>query len=112
MDEREAQLRENVLLAVQRYWAHCDAKTPYRIGDYIPYAGRIYDGEELCALTEAALDFWLTAGPWTERFEGGLADYLGVERSAMSTEIGKLKKDGLLDTKCSWFSLHLAEESP
>ena len=41
-----------------------------------------------------------------------LADYLGVERSAMSTEIGKLKKDGLLDTKGSWFSLHLAEESP
>lgn len=83
MDEREAQLRENVLLAVQRYWAHCDAKTPYRIGDYIPYAGRIYDGEELCALTEAALDFWLTAGPWTERFEGGLADYLGVPYCSM-----------------------------
>ena len=26
-----------------------------------------------------------------------LADYLGVERSAMSAELGKLKKEGILD---------------
>lgn len=32
-----------------------------------------------------------------------LADYLGVERSAMSAEISKLKKEGRLDTKGSWF---------
>lgn len=40
-----------------------------------------------------------------------LADYLGVERSAMSAELGKMKKAGLLDTKGSWFSLHLGEEA-
>ncbi len=34
-----------------------------------------------------------------------LADYLGVERSAMSAEIGKLKRAGILDTKASWFCL-------
>jgi CRP-like cAMP-binding protein len=34
-----------------------------------------------------------------------LADYLGVERSAMATEIGKLKKLGVLDTKGAWFCL-------
>lgn len=34
-----------------------------------------------------------------------LADYLGVERTAMSAEISKLKKAGLLDTKGSWFCL-------
>lgn len=34
-----------------------------------------------------------------------LADYLGVERSAMSAEIGKLKKSGELDTHGSWFCL-------
>jgi CRP-like cAMP-binding protein len=32
-----------------------------------------------------------------------LADYLGVERSAMSSEISKLKKSGLIDTKGAWF---------
>jgi CRP-like cAMP-binding protein len=32
-----------------------------------------------------------------------LADYLGVERSAMSAEISKLKRLGQIDTKGSWF---------
>lgn len=35
----------------------------------------------------------------------GLADYLGVERSAMSTEIGKLSRNGIIETKKSWFKL-------
>ena len=34
-----------------------------------------------------------------------LADYLGVERSAMSAELSKLKKIGQIDTKGSWFCL-------
>jgi CRP-like cAMP-binding protein len=37
-----------------------------------------------------------------------LANYLGVERSAMSVEISKLKKSGLLDTHGAWFSLKQA----
>ena len=32
-----------------------------------------------------------------------LADYLGVERSAMSVEIGKLKRDGCIESHGSWF---------
>lgn len=34
-----------------------------------------------------------------------LADYLGVERSAMSAELGKLQKEGVLETRKSWFHL-------
>ena len=34
-----------------------------------------------------------------------LADYLGVERSAMSAEISKLRKSGKIDTRGSWFCL-------
>ncbi|WP_329381892.1 Crp/Fnr family transcriptional regulator [Anaerofustis butyriciformans] len=39
-----------------------------------------------------------------------LADYLGVERSAMSAEIGKLKKLGIIDTKGSWFNVKKIDE--
>lgn len=35
-----------------------------------------------------------------------LADYLGVERSAMSAELSKLRKEGILDTKGSYFHLY------
>jgi CRP-like cAMP-binding protein len=34
-----------------------------------------------------------------------LADYLGVERSAMSAEISKLRNAGQIDTKGAWFCL-------
>ena len=34
-----------------------------------------------------------------------LADYLGVERSAMSKEIGRMKADGLIECDKSWFKL-------
>ena len=39
-----------------------------------------------------------------------LADYLGVERSAMSAEMGKLRRDGVIDSHGSWFRV-LATES-
>lgn len=35
----------------------------------------------------------------------GLADYLGVERSAMSAELGKLRADGVIDFSKSRFTL-------
>ena len=34
-----------------------------------------------------------------------LADYLGVDRSALSTELGKLKAEGLLDFDRSHFKM-------
>lgn len=40
-----------------------------------------------------------------------LADYLGVERTAMSAEISKLKKAGLLDTKGPWFCLRQVDQN-
>lgn len=40
-----------------------------------------------------------------------LADYLGVERSAMSAEISKLKRAGIIDTRGSWFRLNLEAEA-
>ena len=34
-----------------------------------------------------------------------LADYLGVERSAMSAELSKLRQDGIIECEKSWFKL-------
>lgn len=41
----------------------------------------------------------------------GLADYLGVERSAMSAELSKLQKQGVLVTKKNYFKLLTREDS-
>ena len=34
-----------------------------------------------------------------------LADYLEVDRSGLSAEIGKLKREGVIDTRKNWFRL-------
>jgi len=47
----------------------------------IDYAGRVFDEAEFLNLTEAALEFWLTAGRWTKEFEEKLAAKLGVRRA-------------------------------
>ena len=41
-----------------------------------------------------------------------LADYLGVERSAMSAELGKLRREGFLEVRKSHFRLLEAAKSP
>ncbi len=70
--------KETILQAVCQYYQEHHQREPYRPGGRIPYAGRVYDKTELCSLVDAALDFWLTAGDYTKRFEQGLADYLGI----------------------------------
>ncbi|MFA5275873.1 MAG: lipopolysaccharide biosynthesis protein RfbH [Candidatus Omnitrophota bacterium] len=45
----------------------------------IPYAGRVYNHEELVNLVDAALDFWLTAGRYAERFEKELSGFLRLK---------------------------------
>lgn len=78
---REAQaIREEILSLTEEYYeAQFGRAEPFRPGDRISYAGRVFDQEELRALVDASLDFWLTAGRFTRRFEAELAAYLGVK---------------------------------
>jgi CDP-6-deoxy-D-xylo-4-hexulose-3-dehydrase len=40
--------------------------------------GRVFGEEGLRTLVDSSLDFYLTASRFTERFEAGIADYLGL----------------------------------
>ncbi len=75
----EDEARAEILDAVKEY---CDryhgAKKPFEPGDRIPYASRVYDHEEMVNLVDSALEFWLTAGRYTEEFERKFGEYLGV----------------------------------
>ncbi len=48
-------------------------------GERIPYAGRIYDHEEMVNLVDSALEFWLTSGRYVDEFESEFGKYLGVK---------------------------------
>jgi CDP-6-deoxy-D-xylo-4-hexulose-3-dehydrase len=49
----------------------------------IPYAGRVYDEEEVAAGVASMLDFWLTLGPEGDGFERELAAFLGCRTSIL-----------------------------
>ncbi len=77
MDQKKT-LRHEILELVRRYHA-ADIRSAFRPGeDPVRYAGRHFDERELVALVDSSLDFWLTAGRYSEEFEAGLGDYLGV----------------------------------
>jgi CDP-6-deoxy-D-xylo-4-hexulose-3-dehydrase len=49
----------------------------------VPYAGRVFDENEVAAAVAATLDFWLTLGKEGEAFEDGLAAFLGIKKSVL-----------------------------
>ncbi|UFS71312.1 lipopolysaccharide biosynthesis protein RfbH [Geomonas sp. RF6] len=80
----EEVLRRQVLFAAREHWQvkHA-ARKEFSPGDRIPYAGRVFDADEIELLVDSALDFWLTAGRYAERFETELAAFLGVAHSSL-----------------------------
>ncbi len=78
-DKTEAQARQEILALVEEYYYKFHiGKTSYQEGERISYASRIYDQQEMRNLVDSSLEFWLTSGRYTEQFEKGLAEYIGV----------------------------------
>ena len=78
--KNEEEAREQIKRLVSEYY-HVFKKNEsvYRKGDRIGYAGRVFDADEMLALTDATLDFWLTTGRFADRFEAEFAKWIGVE---------------------------------
>ena len=49
----------------------------------VPVTGKVFGREELTAAVQASLDFWLTAGPYTAKFEGRFAKIVGMRHAFM-----------------------------
>ena len=80
----EQEMRGEILALVRAYCEKYHApKEDFSPGDRLPYAARVYDHEEMENLVASALEFWLTAGHYTEKFERGLAAYLGVKHCSL-----------------------------
>ena len=77
----EQQAREKIKELVAEYYRSFMGKKPYEEGDRITYAARVFDEKEMCALTDATLDFWLTTGRFCEQFEREFAKWLGVRHA-------------------------------
>ena len=49
----------------------------------VPVTGKVFGPEELNAAVHASLDFWLTSGPYTEKFESRFAKTVGMRHAFM-----------------------------
>jgi CDP-6-deoxy-D-xylo-4-hexulose-3-dehydrase len=72
------QATQYILNNVKEYYKTFMQKPLYKDGDRIPYASRVFDEQEMINLVDSSLEFWLTSGRYTERFEKQLAEYLKV----------------------------------
>ncbi len=78
MNESE-DLRQSILAQVAEYYQKVHTERPFIAGKTaVHYAGRVYDNQEMQNMVNAVLDFWLTAGPYAEKFEEQLGRFLGV----------------------------------
>lgn len=76
----EEEAREQIKTLVAEYYHEFkENKECYKPGNRITYAARVYDEKEMCALTDATLDFWLTTGRFSDQFEKEFANWIGVK---------------------------------
>jgi CDP-4-dehydro-6-deoxyglucose reductase, E1 len=79
-----AGLRAEILDLVANYARRRWTPQPYVPGKTpAPYAGRVFDEEEVVSLVDASLDFWLTSGRFCRQLEKGLAEFVGVSESRL-----------------------------
>lgn len=78
--KNEKEAREEIKNLVKQYYNDFKKnKKTFSEGDRITYASRVFDEKEMCALTDACLDFWLTTGRFSDEFEKKFAEWLGVK---------------------------------
>lgn len=76
----EQAARDEIKALVAKYYHEFkEKKSDFKVGDRISYASRVFDEKEMCSLTDAMLDFWLTAGHFADEFENKFAEWIGVK---------------------------------
>ncbi|KIM09158.1 MAG: dehydratase [Sulfurovum sp. PC08-66] len=79
---KEQQLKQEILQKTKEYYelVHKPIQTkPFVSGkSRVNYAGRVFDETEMQYLVDSSLDFWLTYGEYSKKFEKKLAEFLGV----------------------------------
>ena len=73
------QVKRRILEDVRRYYALVHQPRPFVPSvSRVHYAGRVFGDQELVNAVDSALDFWLTLGPYGEKFERKMRQWLGV----------------------------------
>ena len=83
---KKEEIKAQIIELTREYYKEVHAqKKEFDPGkSFVHYGGRYFNDEEMVNLVDSSLDFWLTQGPWTHKFERRLADWLGVKFCAVT----------------------------
>ena len=99
----EAQLRHLILDLVGEYARRHHAPKTFVPGESaVPVSGKVYGAEDMRALVDSSLDFWLTTGRFNAAFEDRLAERIGVQH-ALTTNSGSSANLLALSSLCSHY---------
>ena len=78
-------IKHQIFEKVKEYYNLKHGREEFILGKTkIPYAGRVYDQNEIISLVDSALDFWLTAGRFAKQFEKEFVEFLGVKHCLLT----------------------------
>lgn len=71
--------------AIKHYHVkHKQDPEAFKPGERVSYGGRVFDEKEIVNLVDSALDFWLTTGKYSDKFEKEFAEFLGVKYCSLT----------------------------
>jgi CDP-6-deoxy-D-xylo-4-hexulose-3-dehydrase len=84
MSEQADDLRAEILGLIERYHAAAFPSRTFVPGKTpVLLAGRVFDSEDLHSLVDSSLDFWLTSGRFSSRFEKEFAAMFGARAAVL-----------------------------
>jgi CDP-6-deoxy-D-xylo-4-hexulose-3-dehydrase len=79
-----AELHDRILSLVREYHAEAFPAKEFVPGaSPVPFAGRVFDAEEIVNLVDASLEFWLTSGRYAAQFEREFARFFGLRGASL-----------------------------
>lgn len=83
---KKEELKKQILELTKEYYKETlGQKREFKPGEtFVNYGGRYFNDAEMVNLVDSSLDFWLTAGPWAQKFEKEFAKWLGVRYCSLT----------------------------
>ena len=100
-DNKKLALEEQIYALTSEYYQEIHNKKEFIPGETkIGYAGRVFDQDDMINGIQSMLDYWLTSGPYTEKFEKLMKEYFDSSR-ALLVNSGSSANLLMIATLCS-----------
>jgi len=78
-NSRKDRIRDEIRRLTKEYYDEAFPKIPFTPGESpVPISGRVFDDNDMFAIVDSGLDFWLTAGRFADSFEFKFAKFVGA----------------------------------